>query len=80
MKVKSQVPGHRAGRWQRRNRDQVCTHASCPFSRVRFFVTPRTVALQAPLSTGFSRQEYRSGLLLPPSGGLGDSKARTLTS
>ena len=27
-------------------------------SRVRFFSTPRTAAYQAPLSTGFSRQEY----------------------
>ena len=26
------------------------------------FVTPWTVALQAPLSVGFSRQEYWSGL------------------
>ena len=25
---------------------------------------------QAPLSVGFSRQEYRSGLLCPPPGGL----------
>ena len=30
-------------------------------SRVRLFVTPRTVAYQAPLSMGFSRQEYWSG-------------------
>ena len=30
-----------------------------------FAVTPRTVALQAPLSTGFSRQEYWSGLPFP---------------
>ena len=30
-------------------------------SRVQLFVTPRTVAHQAPLSTGFSRQEYLSG-------------------
>ena len=39
---------------------------SC-FSRVQLFVTPRTVAPQAPLSIGFSRQEYWSGLpcLLP---------------
>ena len=29
------------------------------------FVTPWTVALQAPLSMGFSRQEYWSGLLFP---------------
>ena len=32
--------------------------------------TPWTVALQAPLSMGFSRQEYWSGLLLPPPGDL----------
>ena len=31
-------------------------------SRVRLFVTPWTVAYQAPLSMGFSRQEYWSGL------------------
>ena len=28
-------------------------------------MTPWTVAHQAPLSTGFSRQEYRNGLLFP---------------
>ena len=33
------------------------------FSRVQLFVTPWTVARQAPLSMGFSRQEYWSGLL-----------------
>ena len=31
-------------------------------SRVRLFATPWTVALQAPPSMGFSRQEYWSGL------------------
>ena len=31
-------------------------------SRVRLFATPWTVAHQAPLSIGFSRQEYCSGL------------------
>ena len=30
-------------------------------SGVQLFVTPRTVACQAPLSMGFSRQEYWSG-------------------
>ena len=35
------------------------------FSRVRVCVTPWTVAHQAPLSMGFSRQEYWSGLPLP---------------
>ena len=35
------------------------------FSRVRIFVTPWTVALQAPLSVGLSGQEYWSGLPFP---------------
>ena len=33
---------------------------------VQLFSTPWTVALQAPLSMGFPRQEYWSGLLFPP--------------
>ena len=41
-------------------------------ARVRLFATPWTVACQAPLSMGFSRQEYWSGLPLPPSGNLSD--------
>ena len=41
-------------------------------SRVRHFVTPWTVAHQAPPSMGFSRQEYWSGLPGPPPGGLPD--------
>ena len=40
------------------------------FSRVRPFATLWTVACQAPLSTGFSRQEYWSGLPCPPPGDL----------
>ena len=39
-------------------------------SRVRLFATPWTVAHQAPLSMGFSRQEYWSGLPLPSPGDL----------
>ena len=39
-------------------------------SRVRLFVTLWTVALQAPLSVGFSRQEYWSGLPFPSPGDL----------
>ena len=35
-----------------------------------FFVTLWTVALQAPLSMRFSRQEYFSGLPFPPPGDL----------
>ena len=34
-------------------------------SRVQPFVTPWTVAYQAPPSMGFSRQEYWSGLPFP---------------
>ena len=37
-----------------------------------FFVTSWTVASQAPLSVGFSWQEYRSGLPFPPLGDLPD--------
>ena len=39
-------------------------------SRVQLFATPWTVAYQAPLSMGFSRQEYWSGLPLPSPGDL----------
>ena len=34
-------------------------------SRVQFLATPWTAAYQAPLSMGFSRQEYWSGVPLP---------------
>ena len=34
-------------------------------SRVRLFATPWTVAYHAPLSMGFSRQEYWRGLRVP---------------
>ena len=36
------------------------------FSHVRLFATLWTVVHQAPLSTGFSRVEYWSGLPCPP--------------
>ena len=42
------------------------------YSRVQLFVTPWTVAHQAPLSMGFSRQEYWSGLPCPSPGDLPD--------
>ena len=44
---------------------------SC-FSGVRLFVILWTVARQTPLSMGFSRQEYLSGLPCPPPGDLPD--------
>ena len=42
------------------------------FSRVRLFVALWTVAHRAPLSMGFSRQEYQSGLPCLPPGDLPD--------
>ena len=41
-------------------------------SRVRLCATPWTVAYQAPLSMGFSKQEYWSGMPFPPPGDLPD--------
>ena len=46
-----------------------CVYA---LSHVQSFVTPLTVAHQAPLSMGFPRQEYWSGLPFPPPGDLPD--------
>ena len=48
----------------------MCVCISSCFSHVRLFGTPWTVAHQAPLSMGFSRQEYWSGLPCPPPGDL----------
>ena len=54
-----------------------CARAAClkqmcaeSFSHVQLSVTPWTVGFQALLSTGFSRQEYWSGLSCPPPGDL----------
>ena len=48
----------------------LCTLSS--LSHVRLFATPWTVVHQAPLSVGFSRQEYWSGLPCLPPGNLPD--------
>ena len=48
---------------------QVCACVLSCFSHIRLFMTLCTVAHQAPLSMGFSRQECWSGL---PSPSLGD--------
>ena len=47
-------------------------------SHVRFFATPWTVTCQAPLSVGFSRQEYWSGLPLP-SPTIGHTPEKTIS-
>ena len=54
---------------------QVCPQVLCVcvwscFSHVQLFVTLCTEAYQAPLSMGFSRQSYWSGLPCPPPGNL----------
>ena len=49
------------------------------FSHVWFFVTLCTVASQAPLSLGFSRQEYWGGLPCPPPGALPDPEIESLS-
>ena len=56
-----QVPLRHAGTW-------VLSH----FSHVQLFETLWSVARQAPLSMGFSRQEYWSGLPCPLPGDLPD--------
>ena len=48
----------------------VCVCVLSRFSHIWLFVIPWTVAHQAPLSMGFSRQEYWSGLPYPPPGDL----------
>ena len=50
--------------------DTLCTLHH--FSRVQLLVTLWTAAHQAPLSMGFSRQEYWSGLPCPPPEDLPD--------
>ena len=40
------------------------------FSGIQLFTTLWTLTHQAPLSMGFSKQEYWNGLLCPPPGNL----------
>ena len=46
--------------------------STCVFSHVQLFATLWTAAPQAPLSMGFPRQEYWSGLPFTPPGDLPD--------
>ena len=65
---------------------QIAWVCSQSLGRVRLLATPQTVTLQAPLSMGFSRQEYWSSLPFPPPGDRlhpgsqveGDAKSRTI--
>ena len=49
---------------------ELCACVLSRFSCIQLFATPWTVAHQAPLSMGFSKQEYGSGLLCPSPGDL----------
>ena len=65
-----------SGSWGRETSSSVgwagpCVHAPVT-SAVSNSVTPWSAARQAPLSMGFSRQEYWSGLPCPPPGDLPD--------
>ena len=51
----------------------------CVFSAVRLFVAPWTVARQAPLSRGFSRQEHWGGLPFPPPGDRPDTEMEAVS-
>ena len=46
------------------------------FNHVELYATLWTVACQAPLSMGFSREEYRNGLSCPAPGDLPDPEAK----
>ena len=50
----------------------MCACMLSHFSHVQFSATLWTIACQAPLFMGFSRQEYWSGLLCPSPGDLPD--------
>ena len=52
---------------------------ACVLSFFRLFEIPRTIAHQATLSMGFSRQEYWSGLSSPSPGALPDPRIRLHT-
>ena len=53
------------------------TDCACSLSCVQLFVTPWSIASQAPLSLGFSQQGYWSGLPFPPPGELPWSRHQT---
>ena len=56
-----------------------CDYMLRCFNCVWLFETPWTVVFQAPLSMGFSRQEYWSGWPFPPPGDLPDPRIEPLS-
>ena len=58
--------------WLKINKMMGRVHWMCMFSHIQLFATLWTTAPQAPLSMGFSGQEYWSGLPFPCPGDLPD--------
>ena len=56
--------------WELCSLNQVCMCVCSVASGMSDFLTPWIVAYQTPLSMGFPRQEYWSGLPCPPPGDL----------
>ena len=54
------------------SRSTMCSVCVQSLSRAQLFATPWIIALQAPLSMEFSRQDYWSGLPFPSPGDLPD--------
>ena len=57
----------------------ICCACVCSLSHSRLFVTPLTVAHQVPLSLGFSKREYWTGLPFPPPEDLPDSEIEPIS-
>ena len=57
-----------------------CVLPAKSLSCVRLFATPWTVAYQVPLSEGFSRQEYWSGVAVSSSRGSSPPRDQTQVS
>ena len=58
--------------WTPASRLLLCVCELCLFRHIWFFAMLWTRTRQAPLTMGFSRQEYWSGLWCPPPGGFPD--------
>ena len=57
----------------------MCACMLCLFNHVLLFAILWTVSHQAPLSMGFSRQDYCSGLPCPPPGYLADPRIKPVS-
>ena len=57
----------------------MCAYMLSPFSHVQLFLILLTVAHQAPLSMGVSRQEYWNKFPCPPPGNLPDPRIEPIS-